>query len=196
MKNLAKPEKILFVMYQLCQGRPRPLPYEEIVVAAFKRFPAEFHLRGYPEYPDSSDIHKPLYAMKKKGMVRSANKAFQLTERGIEIAAGLSPAGGAQEKRRFTKQEEREINRVMRSAAFKLFVGERTDAILDTDFYEYIGATVRTGKSEFIGRLMSVDQAIQAHKCNVGNELSEVLARMHRFMVERFDSEITARRAK
>ena len=54
MKTLTKPQKILAIMYELCKGAPQALLYEDIVVAAFKKYPEDFQLRGYPEYPDSS----------------------------------------------------------------------------------------------------------------------------------------------
>ncbi len=56
-----RPEKILVAMYALTDGETRMLSYEDIVVKAFELFPDEFALRGYPNFPDASDIHKPLY---------------------------------------------------------------------------------------------------------------------------------------
>src|SRR6059036_1321627 len=134
MQALSKPQKILAVMYELCQGDATALQYEDIVVAAFKRYPEDFQLRGYPEYPDSSDIHKPLYEMKRAGLVRAANKTFQLTAQGIEVARQLMHSS-ASDKKRLTKAEEGEINRIVNSAAFQLFQEGRQDSILDTDFY-------------------------------------------------------------
>ena len=49
-----RPQMILVAMLRLSKGKARPLKYEDIVVEAFKLFPDEFALRGYPEYPDSS----------------------------------------------------------------------------------------------------------------------------------------------
>lgn len=47
MQALSKPQKILAVMYELCRGDATALQYEDIVVAAFKRYPEDFQLRGY-----------------------------------------------------------------------------------------------------------------------------------------------------
>src|SRR2546426_12234969 len=117
MQPLSKPQKILTVMFDLCEGEPKALQYEDIVVSAFKQYPEDFQLRGYPQYPDSSDIHKPLYDMKRQGLVRSANKRFELTERGLEVAMQMVHSPNHGNKDRFTKQEEGEINRVVNSAA-------------------------------------------------------------------------------
>jgi len=72
-----RPEKILVAMSRLANGSTKPLKYEDIVVQAFEMFPKDFALRGYPNYPDSSDIHKPLYGiLKRRGLVRAAHKTF------------------------------------------------------------------------------------------------------------------------
>jgi hypothetical protein len=60
MIALTKWQKILATMYDLCGGESKPLQYEDIVVAAFKRYPEDFQLRGYPQYPDSSDPRKQI----------------------------------------------------------------------------------------------------------------------------------------
>src|SRR5438093_7273838 len=112
MKDLNRPQKILAVMFDLSKGRTKALLYEDIVVAAFKQYPEDFQLRGYPQYPDSSDVHKPLYEMKQQGLLRSANKTFELTARGIEVAARLMHSE-RENKDRLTKLEETEINRIV-----------------------------------------------------------------------------------
>src|SRR5690242_8659451 len=90
-----RPQKILVAMFKLSKGKTIPLKYEDIVVKAFEMFPDEFALRGYPKYPYSSDIHKPLYGpLKRQGFIRSANKTFSLTSRGAEVAQRLIESAG------------------------------------------------------------------------------------------------------
>ncbi len=192
MKNLSKPQKILSVMFDLSDGRPTALQYEDIVVAAFERFREDFQLRGYPQYPDSSDIHKPLYKMKQDGLVRSANKTFALTPMGLEVAGAL---GGedASSRDRLTKPEEGEIARILTSQALQLFQSNKRDAILDTDFYEYLGVSVRTPKADFMGRLNNVRCAIAAHREKRGDMLSSALCQLHEFLLGKFKAEISAR---
>jgi len=192
MKALTKPQKILAIMLELGGGMSKPLQYEDIVVAAFRRYPADFQLRGYPEYPDSSDIHKPLYEMKKRGLVRAANKMFELTPRGVELASRLMHSE-SQISDRMTKQEEYEINRVLSSAAFGLFRDGRAEAILDTDFYDYLGVTVRTAKGDFLGRLANVAGAVKAFAEKRGGDTAVLLQGLHAFLCDRFADEIKAR---
>jgi len=193
MNPSSKPQKILSVMFDLSKGESKPLLYEDIVVAAFHRYPEDFQLRGYPQYPDSSDIHKPLYKMKRDGLVRSANKSFMLTPHGLDVARDL--VGSPEISRdRLTKPEEHEINRILKSQAFRLFQENQNSRILDTDFYEYLGVSVRTPKGDFLGRVTTVEQAVGAHSTKRNDELSATLTKLHAWIVTQFSNEIQARK--
>jgi hypothetical protein len=193
MKPTSKPEKILAVMFDLSNAESKALQYEDIVVEAYKRYPEDFQLRGYPQYPDSSDIHKPLYKMKRDGLVRSANKSFMLTPRGIDVAREMTGTPDAA-KDRLTKPEENEVNRILKSQAFQLFQDGQPNRILDTDFYEYLGVSVRTPKGDFLGRVATVAQAVSAHGKKRNDKISEALTQLHEWIVHRFADEIEARR--
>jgi len=165
-----RPKKILVAMHKLSSGTTKPLKYEDIVVEAFKMFPDEFALRGHPEYPDSSDIHKPLYGpLKRGGYVLAAHKTFRLTPRGVELAEQLVTRAGSRlgETRtgdRMPRDLEAEVERMLGSAAARLFSEGRREQILDTDFYAFLGCTVRTAANDFIGRISVVEEAISAAK--------------------------------
>ena len=193
MKILSRPEKILSVMFALSKGESKALQYEDIVVAAFRRFPEDFQLRGYPQYPDSSDIHKPLYKMKRDGLVRSANKSFMLTPLGLDTSRNLVGAVEAV-RDRLTKPEENEIQRILKSQAFRLFQEGQPGQILDTDFYEYFGVSVRTPKGDFLGRVSTVEQAVAAHQSKRNDQVSAALTRLQEWIVGRFGEEIQTRR--
>ncbi len=158
-------DKILVALHELSQGSTKPLKYEDIVVAAWKKFPQDFSLRGY-EYPDSSDIHKPLYGpLKSKGFVRTANKFFSLTEHGLTyIGSLLQKTSGAKSAKtkaeRLGRDEQAEVEKLLQSDSFKLYENGEKDKILDSDIYAFYGVTVRTGKNEFIGRITVVTSAV------------------------------------
>lgn len=193
-KVLSKSQKIVAAMFELAGGESKPLHYEDIVVFAFRKYPQDFQLRGYPEHPDSSDLHKPLYAMKRDGLVRSAHdKSFLLTPRGVEFARDLLGAVEAP-RDRLTKQEENEIKRISKSPALELFQSGQASKILDTDFYEYLGASVRTPKGDFLGRLSNVEQAVNAHREKINDRFSDALSELHKWMLDHFREEIQARK--
>jgi hypothetical protein len=131
--------------------------------------------------------------MKQQGLLRSANKTFELTARGLEVASRLVHSG-QENKDRLTKLEETEISRIVNSAAFKLFQEGRKEAVLDTDFYEYLGVTVRTSRANCLGRLSNVEHAIAAHEQKRADSLSPALRALHEFLLSRFRAEIEARK--
>ncbi len=165
-----KPHKILLAMLELGGRSTKFIKYEDIVVKVFQMFPDDFALRGHPEFPDSSDVHKPLYGpLKKRGLVRAANKNFALTPLGLETARRLSGRptdgkAGLQTGERVGRDVEPEINRMMGSDALKLFVSGNGASILDTDLYGFLGCTVRTPKNDFIGRLTATGNAVLVSK--------------------------------
>src|SRR2546428_3701136 len=175
--DLQRPEKIIITMYKLSNGSLLSLKYEDIVVKAFKMFPHDFALRGYPEYPDSSDIHKPLYGpLKRAGLVTTGNKQFRLTSKGIEYAKRISGNGSSRRSlssERLTRDKEAELNRIYKTDAFSLFSQGRAVDILDTDFYGYLGVSVRTGRNEFLGRLRVVQEAVDSGAAIVGGSSSK-----------------------
>lgn len=166
VKALSVGDKILAAMYELSQGSTKPLKYEDIVVAAWKKFPQDFSLRGH-EYPDSSDIHKPLYGpLKSKGFIRTANKFFSLTEHGLTYIENLlqSTSGAKSAKtqaERLGRDEQAEVEKLLQSDAFKLYESGEKDKVLDSDIYAFYGVTVRTGKNEFTGRISVIASAIE-----------------------------------
>ena len=71
------------------------MPYEDLVLQAWRDYPEAFSLRNHPEYPDASDIHKKLYqSLRSNGFVVSlGNKFFRLTEEGVANASALARTG-------------------------------------------------------------------------------------------------------
>jgi hypothetical protein len=191
-------ERILIAMYKLADGATNFLKYEDIVVKAYQMFPDEFAMRGHPEYPDSSDIHKPLYGvLKRRGLIKSAQKQFALTPRGIQAAEKLvSGAGENLEKQRSPERLARdvqlELDRMLSVEAFRLFCAGEKERILDTDFYTFLGCTVRTGRNDFIGRVNACEAAIQAALKLAKPDLATArrLAELFKYSKQRFKKEI------
>ncbi|MDR7549479.1 MAG: hypothetical protein QN131_05995 [Armatimonadota bacterium] len=206
MPDAQRLEKILIAMYILSEGTTRPLKYEDIVVKAFEMFPDDFALRGYSQYPDASDIHKPLYGpLKRAGYVLSANKMFRLTEKGLVHANELVKSYkavssdeflGTGKGERLDRESTAELQRIIESEAFRLFKEEKRDQILDTDFYAYLQTTVRTPRNEFLGRLRTVEDAV--NKASVIDEDPQyrMVRELHQFMMEKFRDIIERKRGQ
>lgn len=183
-------------MLEMSKGTNKSLKYEDIVVSAFKKFGEDFHLRGYPEYPDSGDlVHKPLYEFRKRGFVEANNKVFSLTDRGIAYAeqlAGLVKGKDVESNGRLSRFAEKEISRIETSEGFSIFLNGDLQRITDGDFYKYFGVTPKTPKNEFLGRLETVNSAIK----ELGNQKSIPVSRgglaaYHDFIREKFQNIIS-----
>jgi hypothetical protein len=196
-----RPEKILLAMRRLSGGSPKPLSYEEIVVSAFQMFPEEFGLRGYPQYPDSSDIHKPLYGpLKRKGLVRNADKRFALTARGVEVTERLARAAGSIDEERLgerlSRPIEKEVERVLATNAVKLVAEDKQEKLLDIDFYSFLDCTVRTHYNEFLGRVSTVETAVkEAKRLSWPDQArAELLNDTWQFLRKKFERDIEIRK--
>jgi len=189
--NLSKAHKLLLVIYEMSRKEKRSLRYEDIVVAAFKKNPEDFHLRGYDEYPDSGDlVHKPLYDFRKKGLLEANNKVFSLTDMGFSFAERLVEALKGKEvvpSDRLSRFAEKEISRIESTEGFKFFLEEDFPKLTDTDFYMYMGTTPRTPRNDFIGRMESVNNAVKEleNKENLTPVWKKVLE-YHGFITNKF----------
>jgi len=191
--KLSRLEKILLTLYELSDGTKKPVKFEDIAVALFKRFPQEFHLRDYPQYPDTGEgIHRPLYRFREEGLVNVGNKIFSLTQKGILVAKKIKKIIEGKKlklENRLSRYAEDEISRIKSSDAFvNLFLIGKKNEILDTDFYDYLGVTVRTGKNDFLGRLKTIEDSIQELSKIKENPLYEKLVEYHQFMLNKFQS--------
>lgn len=194
LHHLSRGEKILAFLYEHGRGAPAKVRYEDIVVGVFKKFPHDFHLKGYPEYPDSGDtVHKPLYDFKKKGYVNAANKIFTLTDHGVEAArrlvAGHADAESEGEDR-LSRDVGTEVARIKGLEGFGLFVAGKGHQLSDSDLYGYLGVTVRTPKAAFIGRLKTMNDVVEKLRARKNDPLASQIAAYHDLLIEKHRSVI------
>ena len=201
-KGRDRQEKILQAIFEVSAGTTKLCAYEDIVVKAWKLYPEEFGLRGYTElYPDSSDLHKPLYGpLKRDGYVRSQNKKFGLTERGISLVSKIRAPDATQAARsRLERHQIDELARLIERPAIKLVLIGRTAEMLDTDLYDFYGVTVRTPPGDFAGRVATVDSAIdtavEIDDPSVDPAQLAVILQTRNQLREKFDTLVAARTA-
>lgn len=162
--TFTRSEKILLAMFTLSKDTINPLRYEDIVVKVYELFPNSFHLKGYPQYPDSGDlVHKPLYTiLKTSGFLRSANKMFALTVRGLDEAKRLMGKSKStkSDSSRLSRSTATEILRMKGLEGLALFLGGKTDDIIEADLFSFLGVSVRTKPEELSGRISVVETAL------------------------------------
>lgn len=191
--NLSKQQKILLVLFELSQGEKKNLKFEDISVALFKKFSKDFHMKGYEEYPDSGDsIKRPLYTFRDKGLLSARNMIFSLTEKGLDIALKITNKVSGKnilEKDNFDRYIEREILRIANLNGFKNFIANKINDVFDTDFFDYLGISVRASRMDFKGRLRYIDDIIKSLKSTDAKKF-ELIINFHSFMLKKFDKEI------
>jgi hypothetical protein len=195
--TLSKEQKVLLALYRLSADGKKKVRYEDIVVQVFRHYPGDFHLRGYPEFPDTGDaVHKPLYDYRKRGMVSASNKMFSLTPHGTAEAQRLQAAEKgkpslSEPRHRLERDAQIEIERIKQLEGFKLFLAQKHDDIIDSDLFEYLAVSVRSTKNDFIGRLETMKSAIAAVSSSGLKDPILVAARQfHNFLMTRFSAQI------
>lgn len=185
-KEISNREKLLLVIYELSLEQ-NTLKYEDIFVKAFKKYPDDFHLRGYPEYPDSGDsTQRPLYGLRKDGLIQVRSKFVTLTEKGITCAKQLIKTQSGSPRKpshKLTRDILTEINRIKNTDAFQLFITDKKDQIVDTDFFAYLGTSVRTERTDFRARIKTVQDVIENIKAN---DEYKIIVELHNYLFEKF----------
>lgn len=186
-QEISKRDKLLIVIYEMSSGKQNTLKYEDIFVKAFKKYPDEFHLRGYPEYPDTGDsTQRPLYSLRKDGLIQVRSKFVTLTEKGITIAKQIIKAQSSfpsKPSQKLTRDIMSEIDRIKNTDAFQLFATDKRDQIVDTDFFAYLGTTVRTERTDFRARIKTIEDVIETVKTN---DTYKIIVDLHNYLFERF----------
>lgn len=183
----SKRDKLLIVIYKMSLEKQNTLKYEDIFVKAFKKYPDDFHLRGYPEYPDTGDsTQRPLYSLRKNGLIQVRNKFVTITEKGIAFAnqlmkEQLSPLRKSPQK--LSRDIMNEVERIKNTEAFQLFIIDKKDQIVDTDFFAYLGTTVKTERTDFKARIKTIKDVIEAIKANTEYKL---IIDLHKYLFETF----------
>ncbi len=159
--SLSKRDKILIVLYEMSQVKHSAFKYEDVIVTLFKKHPEDFHLRGYPEYPDSSN--QSFYTLRKNGLIQVRNKFVKLTEKGVTSVKQIlkiQPSLSQKQSKRLSRDIIQEIDRIKNTDVFQLFGKDNKDQIVDSDFFTYLGVTVRTERTDFEARIKTIKDVI------------------------------------
>jgi hypothetical protein len=167
--------------------KQKTMKYEDIFVEAFKKYPDEFHLRGYPQYPDTGDAtQRPLYSLRRDGLIQVRSKFVTLTEKGITLALQLINANSNLPKKssqKLSRDIVSEVDRIKNTDVFQLFATDKKDHIVDTDFFNYLGTTVRTERTDFIARIKTLKGVIEMIKTK---DEYKLIVDLHNYLFERF----------
>lgn len=186
-QDISKRDKLLIVIFEMSSEKQITLKYEDIFVKAFKKYPNDFHLRGYPEYPDTGDsTQRPLYGLRKDGLIQVHSKFVTVTEKGVTYANQLMNVHSSSYQmpsQKLTRDVLTELNRIKNSDAFQLFASDNKGQIVDTDFFAYLGTTVRSERTDFKARIKTVKDVVDSVK---GENEYKIIAALHSYLFEKF----------
>ncbi len=192
-KELSNKEKLLIAIYEMSLEQKGMLKYEDTSVRAFKKYPNDFQLRGYPKYPDTEHTSKRLYDLRRDGFITVRSKFIILTEKGITYAKLLLKTLSGSTKKpshKLTRDILNEINRIRNTDAFQLYSTGRKDRVVDTDFFAYLGTTVRTERTDFNARLKTVQDIIDKIKrCSE----YKLIIELHNYLLQEFGNIIKSK---
>jgi hypothetical protein len=91
-RQISLNELVMYAVYTLAETK-REINSEDIVAACFLLFPERFHLRGYPQWPDSTVVNKRWLDCRNRGYITgSTAHSFSLTPEGLQVAERIANA--------------------------------------------------------------------------------------------------------
>jgi hypothetical protein len=211
-------EKLLLAAYELEENNRTPFSAEDLVVAAWQKFPATFGLSGYADdsgklrYPDSNRVFAEIMGAKpirKRGLlVKVGKKMYQLTEAGREVAKDFSDRlkSLSPEKVGLSREIQRELIRLLSGRATQKFRNSRSEEMTFHDACGFWRISPWSSAIQLEGRLAHfesvVDTARRAFRERTvsfkhggrtynGRDL-DVLEAVHRDLMSKFSEEIEA----
>lgn len=213
---LSVSEKLLLAAYDLEQDGRRPFSAEDLVVAAWRKFPDAFGMAGYRGddgtllYPDSNRVFAEIMGTKpirKRGLlVKVGNKLYELTEAGREHARLLLARLGASpvEKAGLAREVQQELRRLFTSKATEKHRNRRLADLTFHDACAFWGISPRSSAIEFKGRIANLEGILDAARKAIrektvafehggqafsANDL-DILLEVHGELLKRFRGEI------
>lgn len=187
----SKANKILYVLNLLSVNNEK-IKFDDLVVQCFKTFPDTFSLDSYPDFPDSHKINRSIYTdLKPKGLIKTfGNNYYKLTLAGFNIAKNFL----YEEKQitninsfKFDKEEILILKRLFKTKAYALFVSDKKDLIVDSDFYQFFRISIRMSKNDFLSNLNLVKKIINEAKKNKVNN-TQTLSEVSEFLVNKYSN--------
>ena len=182
-RTLGITDKLLISAHELESGGKAPFSAEDLVVAAWKRYPYDFGLSGYldergrPSYPNSNRVYAEIMGSKplrKQGLLRKVGtKMYRLTEAGRARAAAAAAANSSTDsgpQRLVIPREQTEfIRRLFESRAATKARSEKLD---DVSFFEacgFWGISPQSGAKELSSRFAHLEAVITAARTALGD---------------------------
>lgn len=179
---LSVSDKLLLAAYELEEKGQSPFSAEDLVVAAWQKFPDTFGLAGYRSeggklsYPDSNRVFAEIMGSKpirKRGfLIKVGDKMYRLTEAGSEYAKHLlnrsreSPI----EKAGLARPTTDELRRLLDSKAFQKVRNQRLSDVTFYDACAFWGITPMSSAIDLKGRVAKLERIVESARSVLQNK--------------------------
>jgi len=188
LKKLSTENLIIWIVGMSLENELK-LSAEEIVLECWLINPQKHSMRSFSQFPDSHVVIKRIGEMKgKKGLLNGSEMGgYQLTDisrgRYFDIKALVENHKVSEKKgfkttnRNLTSLEEAPYKRLIRTPAYKKFLENKLDQIVETDFLYFYGINWHSKKSLIQNRIKNIDSVVDffSHKDVKLKEVKELL---------------------
>ena len=149
--NITKSEKFLIAVCSLKNEKRKEITVEDVAVYLWKKYPKEYCLRGYPEYPNA-DIQKHATKLFNENLIEreSGVYGYKITLKGEAHAKRLlSHLKPIQLKAGLVSSEERgyirkEMERILKTKIFNYYIQNEDMELVESDLFEFMGTSSRS----------------------------------------------------
>jgi len=173
VKRLSVSEKLLLAAYDIESRGHTPFAAEDLVVAAWQKYPETFGLAGYRGedgrmlYPDSNRVFAEIMGSKplrKRGWILKVGaKMYKLSESGLEEAKRLTetPSGNGVRKAALAREISLELQRLLASRAMRKAKEGRSSEITFYEACSFWNISPRSSAIALAGRLSNLNQILE-----------------------------------
>lgn len=193
--DISQAKMVLLAAYKVSQIVGRRIPFEELVLQAWKDYPDQFSLRDHPEHPDSYRVYNRIYTtlITERWLVSLRKQIYRLTDRGIELARELEQRKSIKDQKEkpkpkhFTRDEEEFLNYAIKSRALIAWKQNKRTDLIDYDarvFFQFsTGTPFRERKRKLENARDAIEKAVA-----LGIPDAAALNELFHFFVHKFPS--------
>ena len=163
------PEKILVAAFNLEEQGESPFSAESLIVAAWKKFPASFGLKGFhDQYPDSNKVLSSI--MGERGLTRRGwlskvgQKLYTLTPDGrrlvVRLQSGEEETPAVEQVKKLSRDQDKQLTHLLNSSALHKYQENRKDELTFSEACKFWGITDEEQGGALDSRLGKIRNAL------------------------------------
>jgi hypothetical protein len=166
--TLSLSDMVLVAAYHAAEATTKRIPFETLVIQAWREFPKHFSLKDHPEYPDSSAVYQRLYTdlLAKRLFISLRKQVVRLTDKGLELAQQIEANMNDLEfappapSEHLNREQQDFIDHALRSRAFRTWQEGKEQDLIDYDVRVFLQFSAGTPVRERKRKLQTAQEAV------------------------------------